>query len=410
MVKGKIVAGVFQTQDEKQHSAMKRPVTGMYSLSTVATYEPLVDQIIRLFVDRVTAEFSDKSKACNIADWLHYMAFDLILHLTFGSSLGFLNHGSDVDGLMEMQRASMGWISLASQMPALRYLHRHNPFLLLKKNHSNFGVTFVLPRLIEHQRRLAQQQKTKVSHGNAGDGSNIGEYGDDFITRFLQHPGMNESDAVMFGIANLMAGADTTAISLRATVYLLLKNPAKLQRLMQELREHDLSYPVTWKESQQLPYLIAVVHEALRLHSAVGLSLERKVPDTGLQMPDGTTLPAGTLVGMNAWVVHRTPAVYGDDADVFRPERWLRAEGEEEASFERRLTAMKKADMAFGYTGSKRVCLGRNISYLEIYKLIPTLFLEFDLTLVNPEKEWKTENRFFVRQFDMDVWVKRRGR
>lgn len=38
---------------------------------------------------------------------------------------------------------------------------------------------------------------------------------------------------------------------------------------------------------------------------------------------NGHHIPEGTIVGVNAWVVHYDKAVFGEGADSFRPERWI---------------------------------------------------------------------------------------
>lgn len=104
-----------------------------------------------------------------------------------------------------------------------------------------------------------------------------------------------------------------------------------MKRLLDEIRDANaagnLSPIVSWKESRQLPYLDACIKEAGRLHPPFGLNLERVVPLGGLEVC-GQHLPAGTVVGMNGWVVHRDRDVFGQDASSWRPERWL--EGDEE--------------------------------------------------------------------------------
>ena len=65
----------------------------------------------------------------------------------------------------------------------------------------------------------------------------------------------------------------------------------------------------------------------MRLHPGVGFPLERYVPEEGLRV-DNIFLPGGTIIGMNAWVVHYDKTVFGEDADEFRPERWIDAEPE----------------------------------------------------------------------------------
>jgi cytochrome P450 len=83
----------------------------------------------------------------------------------------------------------------------------------------------------------------------------------------------------------MVAGSDTTAISLSAVLYYLLKTPSCMERLQHEIDtctgKGELSPNPTFKESQQMPYLQAVIKEALRLHPATGLPLERVVPEGG---------------------------------------------------------------------------------------------------------------------------------
>lgn len=70
-----------------------------------------------------------------------------------------------------------------------------------------------------------------------------------------------------------------------------------------------------------------MINETLRMHANTGLILERIVPEGGTTI-DGHTIPVGTVIGVNAWVIHRNKKVFGEDVDVFRPERWLEADEE----------------------------------------------------------------------------------
>jgi len=111
-----------------------------------------------------------------------------------------------------------------------------------------------------------------------------------------------------------------------------------------------------------------VIEEAMRMHQAVGLPLERVVPAPGLTLPDGRFLAPGTIVGMNAWVVHRDKTVFGQHAESFNPARWLQAPDEMVTEFRSRWSRMREASLTFG--AGNRVCLGKNLSTLEIYKFI----------------------------------------
>jgi cytochrome P450 len=62
--------------------------------------------------------------------------------------------------------------------------------------------------------------------------------------------------------------------------------------------------------------------ETLRHHPAVAAVLERVVPPEGATVC-GHYFQAGTIVGMNPWVLHRDTTIFGTDAERFRPERWI---------------------------------------------------------------------------------------
>lgn len=70
------------------------------------------------------------------------------------------------------------------------------------------------------------------------------------------------------------------------------------------------------------------------MHPGVGSPLWRRVPKGGATLC-GQHFPEGTEIGMSAWAVHQDKAVFGQDADVFRPERWLDSNGEKVKSMDR---------------------------------------------------------------------------
>jgi cytochrome P450 len=82
-----------------------------------------------------------------------------------------------------------------------------------------------------------------------------------------------------------------------------------------------------------------VIKEALRMHPAVALTLERLVPARGTKIKD-YFIPENSVVGISAWVIHYDTAVFGEDVDCFCPERW---EGGDELNDPERLKMMEKS-------------------------------------------------------------------
>lgn len=103
---------------------------------------------------------------------------------------------------------------------------------------------------------------------------------------------------------------------------------------------------------------------------------------------------------MSPWVVHRDKDVFGEDAGVWRPERWLDCDNEQRRRMEAGL-------LTFG--AGHRACIGKNISYLEVYKLIPSLLRTYEIAFAEPGcPGWRVENRWFVNQTGLNVRLKRR--
>lgn len=104
----------------------------------------------------------------------------------------------------------------------------------------------------------------------------------------------------------------------------LLTNPTTLARLQEELSSAKLTMPYPkFSEVRDLPYLEACIQEGIRMHPPFALALERVVPKGGINIL-GHYLPEGTKVGGSPYAVNRHIGTFGDDAESWRPERWLK--------------------------------------------------------------------------------------
>lgn len=177
----------------------------------------------------------------------------------------------------------------------------------------------------------------------------------------------------------------------------LLSHPDSMQQLSTELQAQaahfSRPYP-TWTEVASLPYLDACVNEAIRLHPPFCLPFERIVPREGMLLGDGHFLPGGTVVGMNPWVVNRHRPTFGEDADVWRPGRWLvgadRYRGMEQSVLTVGIqdfffvTSAVLSVFVYQFGAGRRICLGKNIALLELKKLTAALVLNYEVCDVAP--------------------------
>jgi cytochrome P450 len=143
---------------------------------------------------------------------------------------------------------------------------------------------------------------------------------------------MNTRDIIVHLSTNILAGSDTTAIALKAIIYFLIRSLDKVKKFVAQIDEADqsgkLSNPIRYKEAiTHLPYLDAVIQEAMRPYPSVGLLFERHVPPSGAQIC-GQHIPGGTIVDINAWVLQHDQVVY-PEPEKFIPERWLESSEEQ---------------------------------------------------------------------------------
>lgn len=254
-------------------------------------------------------------------------------------------------------------------MPYLDNFLRKNPLLRwLSASANPFSV------------RAGRLFRDRMADEKAATGSDR----QDFVARILDvkkaNPDQIPDHAVVGYIMTIMlAGSDTVSITLRSIVYYLSKNLHTQARLQEEIDNAKLDYPVTWKDAQSLVYLDAVIKEALRVHPPTSILLERVVSPAGLTLPGGRNLKSGTIVSMNGWTINQNEEVFGKDVETFNPNRWLKESDEADDHFRARTKRMRRADIAFGY--GTRSCMGKPIAQLEIYKLVPTLFGLFDVSV-----------------------------
>jgi cytochrome P450 len=190
----------------------------------------------------------------------------------------------------------------------------------------------------------------------------------DLLSRYLclrDPQGLPFSDAYLRDVVMnfLIAGRDTTAILLTWAFYLLARHPEAADRAIDEIDERVGGRVPTWDDLGQLPYLRAVLDETLRLYPPVPSNFKMAVQDDVL--PNGVRVKAGTYVGFNAYTIHRSRQLWGDDADQFVPERWLDRE---------RVRAMHPFQY-FPFLAGPRVCLGMHMALLEA-KLLAVMVLQ----------------------------------
>ena len=323
---------------------------------------------------------------------VQFFTLDVITDIAYGQPLGDLIEDEDVYKYVQSTEEMLEVIIILGSIPIL------NDILKIQ-----WIAEFMFP---------SEKDKTGVGRLIAISKQLVSErFGpkavqrQDMLGSFIEH-GVPEASLVSESLLQILAGSDTSATVIRATMLYLMTNPVAYQRLKSEIDDAvhagKISSPVvTDAEARALPYLQAVIKEGMRIYPAVTGALTKVVPPEGDTVTlTGTNetvfLPGGTEIGYNAWGVHRSKSVFGSDADYFRPERWLTSD---EPKLQRML---RTGELVWGY--GKYQCLGRLVAMIELNKVFVELFRNFDFALCDPTKPWISQNVGLWIQ--RDEWVK----
>lgn len=215
-------------------------------------------------------------------------------------------------------------------------------------------------------RGLIRQKKDRLDKGLPVD--------HDILSVAIESGGFTEENLIDQLMTFLAAGHETTASAMTWAIYLLCLHPSIQSRLRDEIRANlpspDTDTPVSAADIEHLPYLNAVCAEVLRYYPPVPMTMREAAVDTTIA---GEKVPKGTLVYLVPWATNRDAALWGADADVFEPERWLR-----EAS------GGAKSNYAFmTFIHGPRSCIGEKFSRGEFATLVAAWVGRFEWALAD---------------------------
>lgn len=229
----------------------------------------------------------------------------------------------------------------------------------------------------------------------------------DMLGSFLRN-GLSQSQAAQEGVLQMLAGSESTATGLRATLLCILSSPKVHARLRAEVDEAGVEADSIVPDglAKTLPYLQACIKEGLRWYPPLGGLSSKLTPPEG-DVICGYQVPGNVSVGISVVGVHRNRELFGPDEDSFRPERWLLVgEGGDEKSDEKLKMMERNNELIFGYGRFK--CLGMNVNAKEMNKVIFELVRRFDMSIVDALRPWSTI--CFGVHLQKDFWVTVRKR
>ncbi len=348
-------------QDESENAALKRAVGHAFATKNLLDYEPDVDYTADMLVQTLR-----QVRSADVFTSMQQFQVDFLMKAAFNRDTNYLAARKSTRDISGEQRLHH-WTKWQA-LPSLEKLLYKSPFCLAWYQSSGSPPVWTTMAKEELAARQAQGPGKMVKNGAKPD--LLSKY----IDGATRHKDISTELLMRMISSTISAGFDTSAFTMSTIIYFLLKNPGAMKKLRAELdaavSAGELSNPPRYIEADRIKYLGAVIKESMRLYHFLSQPLERVVPAGGAQI-SGHWLPGGTTVAVPVPVVHRDVKVFGQDADDFRPDRWLETD-------EHQRIAMERTMLAFG--AGKRVCLGRHIAELEMKKVIPRLLLEFDVS------------------------------
>jgi cytochrome P450 len=319
-----------------------------------------VDARVQEFLSLIRTKYlstDNLSKPMDLGQKTQFFTLDVISTVGLGTSFGMLRSDTDINHYLKslneglfisniLTGTGLYWIA---QIPWVASLAGAPT----EKDSSGFGkMMATAAKMIDD--RLKSPTDTKS----------------DMLAAFIRN-GLAGSELKMEVYEQILAGSDTTAGGIRGIILCLLSNPRVYRKLQQEIDAavRDKGIPsdgiITDSQAKQLEYLQAVIREGLRIAAPIANVFARDVPAGGDTVTvDGKQvfLPGGTWIGYSTLAMHQSEQVFGKDAKMFRPERWLTTD-------EEMLASMKKVnDLIFGHGRWK--CLGQTVAKMELNKII----------------------------------------
>jgi len=199
-----------------------------------------------------------------------------------------------------------------------------------------------------------------------------GEVGDSFVGLFMKSGEATSNSLLEDLVLNfLIAGRDTTAQAMAWCLWNIMQKPEVEKKILDEGdRVCGEGQPLTYEKISSLEYLGAVISESLRLYPSVPIDVKTAAGDDTL--PDGSFVPRGTTIAYSAFGMGRSTKIWGEDAEQFKPDRWL---------------DMATPVDAYSYPvfhAGPRECLGKRLAQVEMKSLLLTILRHVKLELAVP--------------------------
>jgi cytochrome P450 len=384
---------MFMVRDPHEHDRIKTRLAPAYSGRDTPNLEDGIDQQVNNLLALIRRQYlsdpaSGDFRVMSLINVSSYFALDVISKVALGTEFGCCASDSDPYNFYGTVAEHMPFMAVASDIPWMRAILYSPTFLKYfgPKDTDSHGLGPLMK---------VTNDNVRAHYSQEHDGKM------DILSSFKAH-GLPEADARSEALFVFVAGSDTAAAAIRVTMFYILSSPRVYQKLKKEIRkaihEGRASSPITVAQAREIPYLQAVIYEGLRIRPVTTGQQAKEVPPGGDTI-NGYFVPEGTSIATNFSAIMGSRELFGPDADVFRPERFIGLQDADLAEMRRNV------EMNFGY--GRWMCAGKPIALMELHKVYFELLRAFDFQLIEPLKPMTSESYALFRDHGLKVRVTR---
>lgn len=387
---------LFTFASGRLHRERKKLVSHIYANQTIlgTEFAPLVQKKVAGFLSLVERE---PELASEIFRSLHYFSFDTISEFVYGpdhgatAALSGSQQSRDlIQDILNPARRRLAWFVvhfpvytkwITTRTGLLERVLTSLGLMPMKKPFTYSGIRQHALKAFHSFNTAPSEARTKAAQTTV-----IGR-----LFKVREEANLSDMDIASECADHLLAGIDTTSDSLMFMIWALsLPQHMEYQNRLREELSHisvntdGLPNP---RDLTQLPFLNAVVRESLRLYSPLPAFEPRSSPVD--MVIDGYHIPAGTVVGMSPFCLHRDETVFPSPLS-FRPERWLTPSG----------GLIPESDLRnryfWAFSSGARMCIGMHLANAEMLTLLAALYRKYRTSAKHPDTSPGITSRFEI--------------
>ncbi|KAF4461590.1 Trichodiene oxygenase [Fusarium albosuccineum] len=360
---------LFGVEDYKAYTKKRAAFGDAFSRSKLLKLQDQINEEIEKGCTWIE-EQSNKGEAVDLAYLYRAVPAEIITEYLLGQRFGFLEDVQTTKNLYDKRMDRIFGLShlgrfIPKEIPLFAALFRQLAKRAIGLNDP--GSAF-LDYFLLAQKLVKKVVDRHNDPSSKSEGISRHTVFDDFLDSSLPQEEKQSGPLTQQAVAIWSGGWDTVGFSLTLGTYSVLQNPKIKERLQGELKD-------AWKNAadspvmsvlDNLPYLNAVIKETFRMGPGALCRLSRVNP-TSPEVYHDWQIPPNTIISMSIPDVLSDKAIWGPDAETFRPERWLGR-----TDLDRYLVTFSKGT---------RICPGIELAWIEVRVIIATLFRRYNLDI-----------------------------